>query len=264
LSRHDVEVPQVIVEVDPSLRSLLPRRDRGDHVVRDAAPTETVAHLLQVLGVPLTEVGAASVDGHRISHEALRTTHIGNSSALDVEARERPQSNSGRFLLDVNLGTLTRRMRLLGIDAACEPGGDDSNLATRSATEQRELLTRDRGLLFRRTVHDGALIRSDDVDAQLDDVLSRFAPRLAPWTRCLRCGALLAEVSAAEVAARLEPGTLHTYRSFTRCTGCDQVYWRGAHSQRLEALVRRATRYEPGARDRLWHNTDTDTEQRQE
>jgi len=53
LSRHDVEVPQVIIEVDPSLRSLLPRRDRRDHVVRDAAPTETVAHLLQVLGVPL-------------------------------------------------------------------------------------------------------------------------------------------------------------------------------------------------------------------
>jgi len=137
-------------------------------------------------------------------------------------------------------------MRLLGIDAAYEPDDDDANLATRSATEQRELLTRDRGLLFRRTVHDGALIRSDDVDAQLDDILSRFAPRLAPWTRCLRCGALLAEVPAAEVAAQLEPGTRHTYRSFSRCTSCDRVYWRGAHSQRLEALVRRATRHEPG------------------
>lgn len=234
-------MPLVSVEVDPSLRSLLPRGDRGDHVVRDAAPTETVAHLLQVLGVPLTEVGAVSVDGQRIGREALRTTHIGNSSALQVEARERPQPNSGRFLLDVHLGTLTRRMRLLGIDAAYEPDGDDSSLAARSATEQRELLTRDRGLLFRRTVHDGALIRSGDVDAQLDDILRRFAPRLAPWTRCVRCGALLAEVPAAEVAAQLEPGTARTYRSFSRCTSCDRVYWRGAHSRRLEALVRRAT-----------------------
>jgi len=234
-------VPLVSVVVDPSLRSLLPRRDRGDRVVRDAAPTETVAHLLQVLGVPLTEVGAASVDGHRIGHAALRTTHIGNSSALDVEARDRPQPNSGRFLLDVHLGTLTRRMRLLGIDAAYEPNGDDLTLAVRSAAEHRELLTRDRGLLFRRIVHDGALIRSGDVDSQLEDILSRFAPRLAPWTRCLRCGALLAEVPAAEVAAQLEPGTRRTYRTFSRCTNCDRVYWRGAHSPRLEALVRRAT-----------------------
>nr|WP_241983303.1 Mut7-C ubiquitin/RNAse domain-containing protein [Cryobacterium tagatosivorans] len=180
LSRHDVEVPLVSVRVHPSLRTLLPPRDRGDHVVRDAAPTETVAHLLQVLGVPLTEVGAASVNGRRIGREALRTTLIGHSSALEVEARERPQSNSGRFLLDMHLGTLARRMRLLGLDAAYEPDGDDSSLATRSATEQRELLNRDRGLLFRKTVHDGALLRSGDVNAQLDDVLSRFAPHLAP------------------------------------------------------------------------------------
>jgi uncharacterized protein with PIN domain len=159
---------------------------------------------------------------------------------LVVEARERPQPNSGRFLLDVHLGTLARRMRLLGIDVAYRPEDVDSQLATCSATEQRELLTRDRGLLFRKAVHGGALIRSDDVDAQLDDVLTRFAPRLAPWTRCLRCGALLAEVPAAEVAAEVEPGTRRTYHSFSRCTGCGRVYWRGAHSERLEALVRRA------------------------
>lgn len=241
MSGHHVEVPHVTVTVDPSLRSLLPPRDRGDQVVRDAAPTETVAHLLHVLGVPLTEVGAASVDGRRIGRDALRTTHIGDASTIHVEVRERPRPNSGRFLVDVNLGTLTRRMRLLGLDAAYDPVGEDADLAARSATEHRELLTRDRGLLFRKAVYDGALIRSDDVDAQLDDVLGRFAPRLAPWTRCLRCGALLVEVSAAEVAAELEPGTRRTYRAFSRCTGCGRVYWRGAHSPRLEALVRRAT-----------------------
>jgi hypothetical protein len=212
--------------------------------VRDAAPTETVAHLLQIVGVPLTEVSAASVDGRRIDREALRTTHIGDMSALYVEARERPQPNSSRFLLDVHLGTLARRMRLLGIDAAYESDNDDSELAARSATEHRELLTRDRGLLFRKNVHDGALIRSDDVEAQLDDVLSRFEPTLSPWTRCLRCGALLAEVAASQVAAQLEPGTRRTYSSFSRCTGCERVYWRGAHSPRLEAMVRGATRPE--------------------
>jgi uncharacterized protein with PIN domain len=245
LSRHDAEVPRATIRVDPSLRSLLPQRERGRDVVREAAPTETVAHLLQVLGVPLTEVGPATVDGRRIGREALRTTHIGNSSVFDVEARERPQSHLGRFLLDVHLGTLARRMRLLGIDAAYEPDADDSQLAARSGAEKRELLTRDRGLLFRKAVYDGALIRSDDVDAQLDDILSRFAPRLAPWTRCLRCGALLAEVPAAEVAAQLEPGTRRSYDSFSRCTGCNRVYWRGAHTERLEAMVRRATGQAP-------------------
>ena len=92
---------------------------------------------------------------------------------LAVEARDRPQPNSGRFLLDVHLGTLARRCGF-GIDAAYEPGSDDSQLATRSTTEQRELLTRDRGLLFRKAVYDGALLRSGDVEVQLAEVLGRF------------------------------------------------------------------------------------------
>ena len=241
LGGHDGEVPHVAVEVDPSLLSLLPRGERQDRVVREAAPSETVAHLLQVLGVPPTEVETASLDGRRVGHTALRTTHIADASTLRVDARERPQPNSGRFLLDVHLGTLARRMRLLGIDAAYEPNSDDSSLARRSAVEGRELLTRDRGLLFRKAVHDGALLRSGDVEAQLDDVLSRFTPRLTPWTRCLRCGALLAEVRAADITDQLDPGTRRSYSSFSRCTGCGHLYWRGAHGRRLESLVRRAT-----------------------
>lgn len=234
-------MPRVTVEVDPSLRSLLARRDRGGRIVRDAAATETVAHLLQVVGVPVTEVGAASVGGRRVGRGELRTTHLGTTPAVSIEPRQRPQPNAGRFLLDVHLGTLARRMRLLGIDAAYEPDADDAVLAARSGSEQRELLTRDRGLLFRKNVHDGALIRSDEVNAQLEEVLGRFAPRLAPWTRCLRCGALLAEVPAPEVAVYLKPGTQRTYHSFSRCTGCGRVYWRGAHRERLEELVRRTT-----------------------
>ncbi|WP_129586703.1 hypothetical protein [Microterricola viridarii] len=43
--------------------------------------------------------------------------------------------------------------RRIGLDAAYEADVDDSTLAVRSAAEQRELLARDRGLLFRRTVY---------------------------------------------------------------------------------------------------------------
>ncbi|HUG49574.1 MAG TPA: hypothetical protein VLZ78_01110, partial [Terrimesophilobacter sp.] len=76
MNGHHGQVPLVFVEVDPLLRSLLPRHDRGGQVARDAASTETVAHVLQVLGVPLTEVGVATIDGRRVGHAALRTTHI--------------------------------------------------------------------------------------------------------------------------------------------------------------------------------------------
>jgi hypothetical protein len=237
---HDEAMPRIVVEVAPPLRQLLPRRERARPIERDVARTETVVHLLQTLGIPRSEAGDVRIDGLRVPREELRTTHLERPGFLLVESRRRPQPSSGSFLLDVHLGSLARRMRLLGIDAAYDPQADDPELAARSADEGRALLTRDRGLLFRSLVPDGALLRFDSVDDQLRDVLDRFAPPVAPWTRCPRCGALLAEASAEEVASELEAGTRRTYTSFSRCTGCGQVYWRGAHTPRLERLVERA------------------------
>lgn len=85
------------------------------------------------------------------------------------------------FLLDVHLGTLARRLRLLGVDAAYESEDiGDPALATRSADERRVLLSRDRGLLHRREIWAGAYVYSDRPEDQLRDVLGRFAPHLAP------------------------------------------------------------------------------------
>jgi uncharacterized protein with PIN domain len=118
--------------------------------------------------------------------------------------------------------------------------GDDALIAE-AAREGRVLLTRDRGLLRRRAVPQGAYVRSEWPEAQVRDVLSRFAPPLAPFTRCVSCGAQLRSVPRAEVLAEVEPGTRRTATRFTRCLGCGRVYWRGAHARRLDDLIAAAT-----------------------
>jgi uncharacterized protein len=35
----------------------------------------------------------------------------------------------------------------------------------------------------------------------------------------------------------LQPGTRRTYQVFAQCQVCGQVYWRGAHAARLQAIV---------------------------
>jgi uncharacterized protein with PIN domain len=102
------------------------------------------------------------------------------------------------------------------------------------------LLSRDRGLLLRRSLRDGAYVRGDRPDDQLADVLDRFRPALAPWTRCVACNGVLAPVSKNEVADRLQPGTRRSYDAFSECTQCDHIYWRGAHSRHLQSVVKRA------------------------
>ena len=75
--------------------------------------------------------------------------------------------------------------------------------------------------------------------SQLADVLDRFAPPLAPLTRCTACGGRLEAVPTAEVADRLPPGTRRTFDEFSRCVACARVYGHGAHARRIEALVAR-------------------------
>ena len=226
----------VDVVVPAPLRFLLPGRDRHRGVRRMRFdPDATVGHVVQAAGVPLPEVGGVRVDGD----PAPLSARTRPGAVLEVEPVPRPQPvPPGGFLLDVGLGTLARRLRLLGLDAAWSNDAEDADLAARAAAEERVLLTQDRGLLRRRGVP-GALVRGSRPDDQLADVLDRFAPSLAPLTRCTACGARLEPVPKAEVADRLPPGTRRTVDDFSRCPACSRLYWRGAHARRIDALVDR-------------------------
>lgn len=244
----------VTVAVAGPLRLFLPARARADG--RRVLPFDhdaTAGHLVQAAGVPLTETGDLWLDGAPVAETAR--VPAGATVTVDPAARPQPPPPGG-FLLDVGLGALARRLRLLGVDAAWSPDhrspdADDAELVAQALAERRVLLTQDRGLLRRRALRPGdrargAFVRGTGADEQLADVLDRFALPLAPLTRCTACGARLHAVPAAEVAGRLEPGTRRTQTDFSRCPACGRVYWRGAHASRIDELVRRATGDPPG------------------
>ncbi len=217
------------------LQFLLPPARRKGTVPIVAGVTDTVGHVVQSAGIPLTEVHALVLDGTPVPASTRAVDGV-----LALVALVRPQgapTSPPRFLLDVHLGGLARRLRVLGLDAAYSPDADDPDLVIRAAAEARVLLTQDRRLLCWRAVHAGALVRGSGTAAHLDDVLDRFAPPLAPWTRCTRCGELLEPVLPEEVTSQLKLGTRRSYQHFARCTDCGQVYWRGAHGARLERVV---------------------------
>lgn len=223
------------VRVHRELWSFLAPRRRREVVEVGHDPDATVGHVVQSLGIPLTEVGSLAVDGAGTGPEHRPRP----GAVIDVGPVARPQRVPGAtgFLLDVHLGTLARRLRVLGVDAAYRNPADDEALVQEAADEHRILLTRDRGLLMRRALWAGAHVCGDRPADQLADVLDRFAPALHPWTRCPACNGTLDAVAKAEVADRLEPGTRRCYDRFARCRSCDRVYWHGAHGRGLDAVV---------------------------
>ncbi|WP_405589454.1 Mut7-C RNAse domain-containing protein [Streptomyces sp. NBC_01190] len=234
--------PRVTVRVPAELRVFLAAERRGEstEVVTDGS--SSLGHVVESLGIPLTEVGRLTVGGRDVP----RAFVPGDGADVQVDAVTRPQQVPGaplRFLLDVHLGTLARRLRLLGVDTAYQSTDiGDPALATLSAKERRVLLSRDRGLLRRRELWAGGYVYSDRPDRQLDDVLERFAPELAPWTRCVACNGPLVPADKETVRGQLADGTRKTYDVFAQCADCGRAYWKGAHHADLEAVVERAMR----------------------
>jgi uncharacterized protein with PIN domain len=224
------------------LRLFLPARHRSGPVRVPYDGTSSLGHVVESLGVPLPEVGALLVGGAPVPPSYRPQP----GDAVEVRPVHRPQEpgpGAPRFLLDVHLGALARRLRLIGVDTAYRNDLDDDALVARANAERRVLLTQDRGLLRRRALRQGAYVRGTAPDRQLLDVLERFEPPLAPWTRCPACNGALEPVEKSDVEHLLRPGTRRTYDTFVRCADCGHVYWHGAHSGRLERIVSAARRF---------------------
>jgi uncharacterized protein len=230
---------QVELRADPSLWLFLPpgRRRPSFPVRYDGA--SSLGHLVESAGIPLPEVGRLLI-GTRGADPAQRVPPGQPVTVLPVPRPQPLPPGPPRFCLDVHLGTLARRLRLLGLDTWYRNDTGDDELIAVAAAGARVLLTKDRGLLRRRAVPLGAYVRGDRADDQLADVLGRFAPPIRPWTRCPACNGTLAPAAKDDIGHLLQPGTRRTYQVFARCQSCGRAYWHGAHARRLDAVVARA------------------------
>jgi hypothetical protein len=190
------------------------------------------------LGVPLTEAGCLLVNGVPVTPgyrpgggQVARTGAVAAAAGAGGPVCSRRPPGGAGAAAPAGRG----RHRLChrpGRRRADRPG----HHAAASAADPRPRPAARRALWL------GAYGYGARPDDQLADVLGRFAPRLAPWTRCPACNGLLRPVPKAEVEPVLPPGTRCTYQAVSRCQGCGHVYWRGAHAPRLEALIASAER----------------------
>jgi uncharacterized protein len=207
----------------------------------------SVKDLVESLGVPHPEIALLLVDGVPVGFDHL--LHGGERVAVYPPFHELavptslwpPPPEPRRFVLDVHLGTLARRLRLLGFDSWYRTHAEDAELADVAVAEGRILLTRDLQLLMRRVVVHGYCPRSDDPEEQVLEVVRRYdlAERRAPLTRCVNCNGRLQEVGVAAVADEVPPRVRDAFDRFARCTGCHQVYWPGSHLEAVDGFLRR-------------------------
>lgn len=229
------------------LNDFLPTDSHGSDLTREFAVGSSVKDMIESFGVPHTEVEVVLVNGesvdfsHRVQDgDVVSVYPVFESFDMKDVIRIRPQPlRDPRFVLDAHLGTLARRLRLLGLDSVYRNDFSDPQLVEVSVSEGRLLLTRDVGILKHGAVTHGYFVRATDPRAQTLEVLRRFDlfSSLAPFRRCLRCNGVLNPVSKGEVRHRIPPRTIRYYDEFRMCSDCGRVYWKGSHYTRMRDFV---------------------------
>lgn len=231
------------------LNDFLTRKRRGTVIEHSFDGQPSVKDMIESLGVPHPEIEFILVNGRGVDFNYLVQDHdqvlvypVGmEPETLDVVSLRPLPPDPPRFVLDQHLGRLAAYLRMLGFDTLYRNDYHDEELAQVSSDEDRILLTRDVGLLKRGRVAHGYFVRQTNPKRQVAEIAGYYdlLTRIEPFRRCIKCNGHLVDVPKGEIdQALLPPNTTVYFEDFRRCPDCSQVYWRGAHVERMEGLIR--------------------------
>lgn len=227
------------------LNDFLPPNKRQVSFTHFFKEQTSIKDMIEALGVPHPEVDLIEVNGEAVDFSYIVTdddrinVYPVSASTVKPTLRVGPLHLSSHFVVDIHLGKLATSLRMLGFDTLYRNDYLDEELAQISATQQRILLTRDKGLLMRSLVTYGYYVRETDPLQQVVEVLRHFDlfKSVTPFQRCLRCNGLLEPVDKEAIADQLPQNTQMYINEFHRCSQCGQIYWQGSHYERMQQFI---------------------------
>ena len=146
-----------------------------------------------------------------------------------------PSTAGLKFVADSMLGTLAKRLRMLGYDVIFLGDVADRELIKVSKEEGRILLTRDTNIVKIRGVN-ACLIKSTRVNPQLREVVKKLnlkIDRKRMFTICSECNVPLSDIDKKSIKDKVPKLVYDSFKEFKTCTSCKRIYWPGTHYERL-------------------------------
>lgn len=203
----------------------------------------SMKNTIEAIGVPHVEIDLILVDGTSVDfdfllmgEEDISVYPIFESFDISPVVRLRPEPlRETRFVVDVNLGKLAQKLRLLGFDTLYRNDFEDDEIVRISVLENRIILTRDKGVLKHTNATHGYWVRNYDPLKQLQEVIDRLQlqHRFSPFSRCSKCNGKLINTKKVDLQDQLQNDTINAFEKFWRCNGCGNIYWQGSHYDKI-------------------------------
>lgn len=166
-----------------------------------------------------------------------------------------PRPAPGPFTVDAMLGSLARKLRMMGFDAEYArgaPAGVGPAALSRMAAEGRTLVTRSGPLAARARKAGAAAVvlpgggrrggaavdEADLSELARQSGICSFEAR-ADRSRCAACNGELAPAEQQSALPEVPPRVAEACSEFWRCRRCSKLYWDGTHMRGLRALAAR-------------------------
>jgi hypothetical protein len=237
----------VTIRFYEELNDFLPFNKRKKRYVIDITGRQSVKDLIEAQGVPHTEIDLILINGCPVAFGQIIRNGDDISvypvfENLDISTttplKNRPLRNP-RFVLDVHLGRLAKYLRAMGFDTLYRNDYQDEEIVEISNTQERIILTRDKGILMRNAVERAYWVRNTGVKDQAFEIIRKFDlfSLIKPFDRCMECNGLIDPVSKESILCLIQPRTRQYYNEFFRCHDCRKIYWKGSHYGRMNEFI---------------------------
>lgn len=231
------------------LNDFLPEEKKKKQFEHNFSGRNSVKDMIESIGVPHIEIDLILVNGQSVDFnyavqdkDEISVYPVFESfDILDVQHLRSKQLRIPKFVVDVQLGTLAKYLRMLGLDTCYRNNLKKDEIIKISLQEKRVILTKDKSLLKRNEVTHGYWIRNKNTEEQILELINRFDLKneIKEFSRCLQCNTELITVEKKKIEENLPPIVRQHRNEFYYCKNCDKIFWKGTHYEKMKARIAR-------------------------
>jgi hypothetical protein len=145
--------------------------------------------------------------------------------------------------VDSMLGTVAKKMRILGFDCIYSATIDDEDLILVAKKENRIVITKDRWLSNNAKKHDILVV---EITTHTEEEHIIEIAKKMNWekyefntdrARCPMCNGGLQIIEKSQVVDKIPPKVVQNVDEFWICDDCNHIYWKGTHIRNLEKFI---------------------------